>query len=220
MREAVIDLGAIASNIEVLKQASGRVPAMVIVKANAYGHGAVPVARAAVEAGAEWLGTADLAEALELRGPPADCMPVVRNLHEKWGIDQLWVEDTGAASWVQSWVNDHHWAREITTIPIKLGSRGASKDRRLQGTQLALREGRLRFISSAPGYDILTQRLTEFPKSESDDLPDALALLTWKGQRKGNLPKITVDLNSKTYYNAAADPSSIAFRSPRPSSSW
>lgn len=67
MREAVIDLGAIASNIGVLKAASGNLPAMVIVKANAYGHGAVPVARAAVEAGAEWLGTADLAEALELR---------------------------------------------------------------------------------------------------------------------------------------------------------
>lgn len=161
-----------------------------------------------------------VAEAIELKGPPADCMPVVRELHEKWGLDELWVEDTGAASWVQSWVNDHHWAREIDTIPIKLGSRGASKDRRLQGTQLALREGRLRFISSAPGYDILTQRLTEFPKSESDDLPDALALLTWRGQRKGNLPKITVDPNSQTYYNAAADPSSIAFRPPRPSSSW
>lgn len=161
-----------------------------------------------------------VAEALELRGPPADCMPVVRKIHEKWGIDQLWVEDTGAASWVQNWVDDHHWARGIATIPIKLGSRGASKDRRLQGTQFALKEGRLRFISSAPGYDILTQRLTEFPKSESDDLPDALALLTWRGQRKGILPKITIEPDPNSYYNAAADPTSLAFRQPPPPSSW
>lgn len=38
-----------------------------MVKADGYGHGAVPVARAAVAAGADWLGTTDLAEALALR---------------------------------------------------------------------------------------------------------------------------------------------------------
>src|SRR5206468_2696801 len=37
------------------------------IVARAYGHGALPVARAAVEAGATWLGTCSLAEALELR---------------------------------------------------------------------------------------------------------------------------------------------------------
>jgi alanine racemase len=44
-----------------------------VVKADAYGHGAVPVARAAVEAGAAWLGVALVEEALELRaaGIPA-----------------------------------------------------------------------------------------------------------------------------------------------------
>jgi hypothetical protein len=159
-------------------------------------------------------------EALEVKGPPADCMPLVREIHDRQGIDELWVEDTGAASWVQSWVNDHHWAQSIKTIPIKLGSRGASKDRRLQGTQLALKEGRLRFISSAPGYGILTQRLTEFPKSESDDLPDALALLTWAGKRKGILPKISVDKSGEPYYNASADPTSLTYRPPAAPKSW
>ncbi len=38
-----------------------------VVKANAYGHGAVPVARALVEAGASWLAVADIEEGLELR---------------------------------------------------------------------------------------------------------------------------------------------------------
>jgi alanine racemase len=40
---------------------------MAVVKADAYGHGAVPVARAALEAGATWLGVATVDEALELR---------------------------------------------------------------------------------------------------------------------------------------------------------
>jgi alanine racemase len=40
---------------------------MAIVKANAYGHGAVPVAKAAVAAGASWLGVGMLEEAVELR---------------------------------------------------------------------------------------------------------------------------------------------------------
>ena len=40
---------------------------MVVVKADGYGHGMVPVARAARSAGAEWLGVATCAEALALR---------------------------------------------------------------------------------------------------------------------------------------------------------
>jgi len=40
---------------------------LAVVKANAYGHGAVPVARALREAGAEWLAVADIEEGLELR---------------------------------------------------------------------------------------------------------------------------------------------------------
>jgi Alr-MurF fusion protein len=63
-----IDLGAIQSNIGLLRAHVGpEVKLMAVVKANAYGHGAVPVARAALAAGAAWLGVATLPEALELR---------------------------------------------------------------------------------------------------------------------------------------------------------
>jgi alanine racemase len=81
MREALVDLGAIAANIESLKIATGNLPSMVIVKANAYGHGALPVSRTAVDAGAEWLGTADLAEALELRAGGVSA-PILAWLHD------------------------------------------------------------------------------------------------------------------------------------------
>jgi len=64
--EARIDLERIAANIKHLKSMSGT-EVMAVVKADAYGHGLVPVARAAIEAGATSLGVALLEEALTLR---------------------------------------------------------------------------------------------------------------------------------------------------------
>ena len=81
MREAVVDLGAIRSNVGTLREAVGDATVMVVVKADAYGHGAVPVARAAVEAGATWLGVADIDEALALRAAGIDA-PILAWLHD------------------------------------------------------------------------------------------------------------------------------------------
>ncbi|MGY4710363.1 alanine racemase [Mycolicibacterium sp. CBM1] len=65
--EALIDLGAIAHNVRVLREHAGSAQVMAVVKADAYGHGAVAVGRAAVAAGAAELGVATLDEALALR---------------------------------------------------------------------------------------------------------------------------------------------------------
>lgn len=64
--EAVVDLGAITDNVRKLKDAT---PAEVlaVVKADAYGHGLVPAAKAALDGGATWLGTAKIDESLALR---------------------------------------------------------------------------------------------------------------------------------------------------------
>ena len=64
--EANIDLTAIASNVKKLKATSGT-ELMAVVKADAYGHGLVPVAKAALNAGASWLGVALVEEAHSLR---------------------------------------------------------------------------------------------------------------------------------------------------------
>ncbi|WP_059012923.1 alanine racemase [Streptomyces specialis] len=65
---ADIDLGALRANVRALRErASGGAALMAVVKADAYGHGMVPCARAAREAGAAWLGTATPDEALALR---------------------------------------------------------------------------------------------------------------------------------------------------------
>ena len=65
---ARIDLEAIRSNVEALRgRAADGAAVMAVVKADGYGHGLVPSARAAVAGGATWLGTALLDEALALR---------------------------------------------------------------------------------------------------------------------------------------------------------
>ncbi|GAA4287695.1 alanine racemase [Georgenia daeguensis] len=64
---AVVDLSAIRHNLGVLAAAAPGAQVMAVVKADAYGHGLLPVARAALAGGASWLGVAQLAEALELR---------------------------------------------------------------------------------------------------------------------------------------------------------
>jgi alanine racemase len=65
--EVVVDLDAVAANVGVLSRAAGGTPVMAVVKADGYGHGLVPVARAALAGGAAWLGVAQVAEALTLR---------------------------------------------------------------------------------------------------------------------------------------------------------
>ncbi len=66
-RELIVDLDAIAANTAVLSARSGASGVMAVVKADAYGHGLVPAARAAQAGGAGWLGVALLDEALALR---------------------------------------------------------------------------------------------------------------------------------------------------------
>ena len=65
--EAVIDLDAYRANLEALAACAPGSALMAVVKANAYGHGMEQCARAAREAGADWLGVATPAEALTLR---------------------------------------------------------------------------------------------------------------------------------------------------------
>ncbi|WP_344784874.1 alanine racemase [Gordonia caeni] len=68
---ATVDLSAIAHNVRVVAERAGA-PVIAVVKADGYGHGAVPVARAALAAGAVELGVAHLTEALTLRAAGID----------------------------------------------------------------------------------------------------------------------------------------------------
>lgn len=65
---AEIDLGALAHNVRTIKRHIGPDTTLIaVVKANAYGHGAVEVAHTALQNGAEWLAVARIDEGIQLR---------------------------------------------------------------------------------------------------------------------------------------------------------
>ncbi len=70
--EARIELAALRANVGVLAARAPTAQVMAVVKADGYGHGLVPSARAAVEGGAAWLGVAFLEEALAVRAAGID----------------------------------------------------------------------------------------------------------------------------------------------------
>lgn len=87
---AEIDLEALRANVDAIGRLVKEAEVMVVVKADGYGHGMLPCARAARQAGAAWLGVATPAEALVLRaagdegpvlawlyGPHEDLTPLV-----------------------------------------------------------------------------------------------------------------------------------------------
>ncbi|GAA0301144.1 alanine racemase [Kineococcus aurantiacus] len=104
---ALVDLDAIAHNVRVVRRAVGPAQVMAVVKADAYGHGLVPAARAALAGGATWLGVAHVHEALALRAagveadvlawiltPGTDLLPAVRagvdvSVSAVWALEQL-----------------------------------------------------------------------------------------------------------------------------------
>jgi alanine racemase len=75
---ALIDLDAYANNVRAMRRQIGdEVELMAVVKANAYGHGMIPCARAALEGGANWLAVARIEEGLMLRDHGIDSRVLV-----------------------------------------------------------------------------------------------------------------------------------------------
>lgn len=101
--EARIDLDAISGNIALLAERAAGAQVMGVVKADGYGHGMVPAARAALAGGATWLGTAFIAEALQLRAagidapilawlvPPGEPLTEAIDAGIDLGIGSMWV---------------------------------------------------------------------------------------------------------------------------------
>ena len=117
-----VDLDAIAANVAALTELAAPAALLATVKADAYGHGAVPVARAALDAGATWLGVAFVEEGIELREaridapilllsepPPAAAPVVVARRHTPFVYTAGGIDALGAAA-----------AAAGTTLPVHL----------------------------------------------------------------------------------------------------
>ncbi|MBT3318831.1 MAG: alanine racemase [Clostridia bacterium] len=81
---AKVDLSAIKQNVTSIKNVANSALFCAVVKADAYGHGAVMVSRAALSAGADWLAVALPEEARELRGDGITAPILVMGPSSKW----------------------------------------------------------------------------------------------------------------------------------------
>ncbi|HYF26092.1 MAG TPA: alanine racemase [Baekduia sp.] len=139
---ARVDLGAIAHNVRRLRGVAG-VPVCAVVKADAYGHGAVPVAETVQRAGAAWLAVAAAREAAELRAGGIQGRILVLGALSP-GESRIALEaDADVVAWHPSLLDAGH-----PRVHVKLDSgmgRLGTRDARA-ATQLAVRlarEGRL-----------------------------------------------------------------------------
>lgn len=149
-----IDLRVISHNVGVLRALVGPTPFCAVVKANAYGHGALPVARAALDAGAAWLAVALVEEGIELRSagieapilllsePPPDGMDavvehtLVPSLYTVAGTDAMGVAAAGRGPVAVQLVADTGMRRvgaEPEDIPKLVEMISSSRDLQLDG---------------------------------------------------------------------------------------
>ena len=155
---ADIDLGAIERNCTGLPK-----PLCAVVKANAYGHGTVPVAEAALAGGAEWLAVATAAEAAELRaggiGAPLLVMGALTGDELRTAIE--------AGADVVAWTEEVAGAAPRVHVKLDTGmSRLGTKDRELAPPAAARPNvaGLMTHFATAdePGDDLFPAQLAAF----------------------------------------------------------
>jgi len=116
---ADIDLAAYARNISALKRlARPETQLMAVVKADAYGHGAVSLSRQALESGADFLGVARIGEALELREAGIDAPLLI------FGHTPIALAD----ALIDNQLTQTVWSLETATA---LSAKAAARDRRI-----------------------------------------------------------------------------------------
>jgi alanine racemase len=131
-----VDLDAISHNVEVLSKYAGSAAVMAVVKADGYGHGLVPSARAAIRGGASWLGVAQLSEAMALRNNEIQ-VPLLSWLHvpgsDFAGAISAGIDLSVSALWSLSEIADaarglERTARIHLKVDTGLGRNGAFGD--------------------------------------------------------------------------------------------
>jgi alanine racemase len=155
---ADIDLGAIERNCGRLAK-----PLCAVVKANAYGHGTVPVAHAALRGGAEWLAVATAEEAAELRAGGIETPVLVMGALTRDELRTAVEADADVVAWSEE------VAAAAPRVHVKLDtgmSRLGTKDREL-ALRLAARPnavGLMTHFATADerGDDFFGAQLAEF----------------------------------------------------------
>ena len=114
-----IELSAIKNNVRYFCDNSNA-NVMVIVKANAYGHGALPVLETALRAGAAWCGVARADEALELRRAGIQCPILVLGFTPLFMIEELIVNNISLAAWDIEYLKDVDVIAQKIDLPARI----------------------------------------------------------------------------------------------------
>ena len=158
---AAVNLAAIERNCSRLAALSPRLCA--VVKANAYGHGAVECSRAALAAGASWLAVAAAAEACELRAAGIDAPILVMGALTRGELDSVIAAGADVVAWSEEFLD---WLDALGAgrVHVKLDSgmgRLGTRDGAL-ASQIAER------VADAPGL-ALAGAMTHLATAEADD---------------------------------------------------
>ena len=158
---AAVNLAAIERNCARLAATTPRLCA--VVKANAYGHGAVACSRAALAGGASWLAVAAAAEACELRDAGIDAPILVMGALTRGELDDVIAAGADVVAWTEEFLD---WLDALGAgrVHVKLDSgmgRLGTRDGEL-ASRIAER------IAAAPGLE-LAGAMTHLATAEADD---------------------------------------------------
>jgi len=158
---AAVNLASIERNCARLVGLSPRLCA--VVKATAYGHGAVECSRAALAGGASWLAVAAAAEACELRDAGIDAAILVMGALTRGELDRAIAAGADVVAWSEEFLD---WLDALGAgrVHVKLDS-GMGR--------LGTRDGELAWriaerIATAPGLE-LAGAMTHLATAEADD---------------------------------------------------
>jgi alanine racemase len=180
---ARIDPGAIERNCRrLLELTAGHTELCAVVKADGYGHGAAPAARAAHRGGASWLAVATAAEARDLREQGIDGRLLVmgaltrnelRTAVECSADVVVWTREEAEAAASLDGARVHV---KLDTGMGRLGTKDVELARSLLGPGVA---GVMTHFATAdePGDDLFPEQLerfTEFVEGVRSELPDAV----------------------------------------------
>ena len=117
---ARVDLGAVARNCTRLTGLlHGGASLCAVVKANGYGHGAVPCAEAALRGGASWLAVATAPEAAELRAAGLDCRVLVMGALTRADLGIALDAEADVVAWTHDLID---WIDRSARVHVKLDS--------------------------------------------------------------------------------------------------
>jgi len=168
-------LDAIEHNVRVLVKAAAPAMIMAVVKADGYGHGAVPVAKSAIGAGARWLGVYTVAEGVRLRQAGLTCRILVLGPFTPSEVDSIGEHGltpnivsarSALALARKSTPTVQHYHLEVDTGLTRAGvpwQEAASLASALQGHKGLCLEGIFtHFASADEDLDFTTLQLTRF----------------------------------------------------------